>query len=518
MVTKLRPYQQKAFDACIGYLKSDTGNGLVVCPTGSGKSVIIGHLCETLLRVPETRILLVSHVQEILTQNIAALERTGIAIRDIGIYSASLGIRRHRRVTVAAIQSIFRKPEIFRPTYILIDEAHMIPNKKKSMYRRLLLQYPNARILGFTATPFRTKTGLLFGTAQSIFNKVIYSIDVVQLIQERYLSPLLTRAAHTIMDTAKITKVAGDYSQKELSESFDKEQITTKIVNELKQYQELYKHWLIFAIDIKHCEHITTLLNEIGIKAVFIHSRMTDDRQQIIREYKDGVHQALVSVATMTTGFDFPKIDLIILLRPTMSPILHVQQIGRGLRIAPGKKHCCILDFAGNLERLGPINEACVTEGKESNKKGVAPIKMCSKCRTYVPLSAAVCYICGFEFPPPPPKLETKASKADVISMQLWVDVQRVSYQAYKIKRITYLQVVYSCPLLTVKYLINPYSGTQARRKSSREWWRKHTHNRPLPKSIDDIIDAARAGDILESTKIRVNTQNWSNPKIIEFG
>jgi len=155
---------------------------------------------------------------------------------------------------------------------------------------------------------------------------------------------------------------------------------------------------LIFAIDIAHAEHITKALCKKGINAAVVHSKMDADRTAVVNGFKRGDYRAVVNVDILTMGLDVPNIDLIIMLRPTHSPVLHVQTIGRGLRPHPDKTHCLVLDFAGNTMRLGPINDVRIKQKDKSDGTGEPIVKECPDCQALVHISVKNCNVCGYEF------------------------------------------------------------------------------------------------------------------------
>ena len=210
-----------------------------------------------------------------------------------------------------------------------------------------------------------------------------------------------------------------------------------------------YKKWLIFAIDIDHAEHIAEALIRSGIPTGIVHSRMDFDRDKMIRDFKDGVYKAIVNVNVLTTGFNDPEIDLIAMLRPTKSPIIHVQTIGRGLRIADGKDHCLILDFSGNTERLGPINDVHVYKKRKSTGEGEAITKRCPACDCIHHPSVKICDNCGhkFEFKS---GLNINSTAAEIIASTRinWFDVSGINYVVHsKPNSPPSMKVQYNCGL-----------------------------------------------------------------------
>lgn len=496
---KLRTYQQESINVIFNYFYSKKkGNPLVVAPTGSGKTVIIAGLCEEVIRRwPEQKILIISHVKEILYQNIAALKYH--LDKTIGIYSAGLNSKTLKDITIAGIQSIYNKPELFDQfDIIIVDEAHTIPHTRNGRYHKFFSQVEKP-VIGFTATPFRLGTGYLHMGAGAFFDDIVYTISIKKLQDDGHLCKLTSKGTKKRLDATKIRKQAGDYVLSELSLAFDRDRITKNIISELILQKELRKKWLVFAIDIAHAENITAELYNAGINAACVHSRMTGSRDQIINDFKKGKYQALVSVAVLTVGFDAPDVDLIVLLRPTASPVLHVQIIGRGLRPYPGKEDCLILDFAGNLMRNGPIDAPVIKlRGKGS---GEAIMKECDHCYEIVHAAVRICPCCGkpFKFRH---KLSTHSTDRAVLSTEEWHPVTEVKYFNYTGSRnIPMLKVSYFCGLRRFnEYVCLEHSG-YARHKAQ-HWWRRRSPEQPP----DTAQQALELSDSLNTPiKILVN-------------
>lgn len=506
-----RWYQTEAQDKTLVYIdKFPTKHPLIVCPTGAGKSRILSNLAAALANTG-ARVLIVSHVEDILTQDEAALLYT-LPREIVGVYASSLNRRERKIVTVASIQSIYKKYNLFSGyKYIIVDEAHTIPLSGNGMYRQLISGIENCVVIGLTATPFRLGSGYLVEGDDALFNDIVFDVPVERLIKEGYLSPLLSKSPTAQLDTDSLKTVAGDFSKKDMSDQLDQFQISEKIISDLVAYRDKYKSWILFAIDIAHCEHITTLLQDNGIKASLVHSKQKKvERRANIADFKAGRIQALVSVATLTTGFDHPAIDLVGIIRPTQSPVLHIQMIGRGLRIAEGKSHCLILDFAGNIPRLGPINDVHIAMKRKGKSKKMSPsIRTCLKCRTHVPLSALSCYECGYVFPPPPSKLNEQSGLQPIVledktkeKLNGWHPVVYVSYSSFmsRNKNLS-MRVAYTLGNKMVVYeYINPFAKTKSGYNNV-NWWKFRT-DIPLPTSINGMVSKA---------------ENLSKPKVLKL-
>lgn len=428
-----RWYQFKAEEAVVKYfLKHPEMHPLVALPTGSGKSLVMAMLAKHFLKDEQNSILLISHDARILTQNFKTMK----TVCDPSLYSVGLKSWEVSRVTIAGIQSIYKHPELFPHfTHVFIDECHTIPMSETSMYRKFLNNIGKHTRIGFTATPFRLGQGYIIGE-DHLFDKIVidmtFGAKYTRLVDEGYLSRLVINNTTAKMDTKDIKLQGGDFNLKQMSDKFDRESITNAILDEMIIKGSDRKKWLIFAIDIEHCDHICEGLIGRGISSMSVHSKSEVDPSYTLNQHKNEKIRAVVSVGMLTTGYDDPSIDLIGLLRPTKSPNLHVQMPGRGQRIAKGKKDCLVLDYAGNTKRLGPINR--VNPRKKGKKKeGMDPItKTCPECDTILAPIVKICPTCGYEFKFKS-GLELESSDTDIIHIaNKWFNVSSVEYTLHK--------------------------------------------------------------------------------------
>ena len=485
-----RKYQIKASNALYKALKKDpTCHPIVVAPGGSGKTIILCKIIDLVLsNDPHENILVLSHDKRILTQNFDSLEEYFDGI-DIGLYSSGLKEKEIKKITVAGIQSVFRKPELFENFgLILIDECHLVTINQTGMYRKFIKALPLVQVGGLTATHFRTGHGYIHKGEGALFNVLAYDGSSTEnfnkLISDGYLSQLFSKPTSLKYKTDGVKTIAGDFSAKDMSKKFDRESLTEAAVIESTHYGKKYKHWLCFAIDIKHAENIKKRFEAHCIPACVLHSKMEEDEDKIIQDYKKGKYRVLINVNMAAVGFDFPEIDLILLMRPTKSQNFHVQMIARGSRviykkgfdlskakgrlkaIKKGKKpHCLVLDFAGNVSRLGPINHMDIEQKDKGKGKGQAITKECPDCTIINHGSAKFCCNCGYEFEFKE-KLQTTAGNEDIIEKRkllsipddkkIWVAVDKISYSRYKSEHGTPEQILvqYKCGLTTVKEFI----------------------------------------------------------------
>ena len=415
-----RWYQTEAVDALIKSV-NEGKHPVAALPTASGKSIVILKFCEEYMRTNDSDILILSHTKEILKQDHSALVDYGFG--DIGVYSAGLKSRTIGRITVAGIQSVYKQVKKFQKVgVVLIDEAHLVSPEEETMYRKFLGGL-KASFCGVTATPYRLGTGYIYTGENALFDTLCYDLTTFdnfnRLVAEGWLSKITTKGTITRLDVKGLKKQGGDFKINEMADEFDRDKINKSIIEEIIRVGKDYKKWLIFAIDIEHAENLTELLSQSGILSKVVHSRMDDDRDEVLQAFKDGIIKCIVNVNVLTTGFDVPDIDLLALVRPTDSLSLHVQMIGRGMRIHPDKTHCRVMDFAGNTARLGPINNIQICdEGKKKKEDGEAPTKECKNCHTIVKSGTKECPDCGYLFPiienDRVKKLKTKTYDEDV--------------------------------------------------------------------------------------------------------
>lgn len=239
---KLRPYQQSAIAAIYSYFEDKNGNPLVVIPTAGGKSLVMASFIDGVLKAwPDQRILVVTHVRELIAQNHA--EMLGLwPEAPAGIYSAGLGRRdADARILFAGIQSVHRRPaEIGHCDLVLIDEAHLIPGKQSTMYRRFLERMqrinPKLKVIGLTATPFRLDSGMLHEGDNALFSDIAYEVSVRDLIEDGYLSPLVSKQPGTKLDVSGVGTRGGEFIARDLEKAVDKDAITRAAVDEIIAY------------------------------------------------------------------------------------------------------------------------------------------------------------------------------------------------------------------------------------------------------------------------------------------
>ena len=495
----LRPYQQAAITSIYGYFQNNKGNPLVVIPTAGGKSLVMAAFIEGVLKAwPDQRILIVTHVRELIAQNHA--EMIGLwPEAPVGIYSAGLGKREAQaRILFAGIQSIHRRAhEVGHTDLVLIDEAHLIPGNSGTMYRRFLdglaQVNPALKVIGLTATPFRLDSGMLHEGKSALFTDIAYEAPVRELIDAGYLSPLVSKQPATRLDVSKVGTRAGDFIARDLAAAVDQDVITRAAVTEIIDHGRERKSWLAFCSGVEHARHVAEEFGRQGITCRTIFGDTPkEERDAIIAAFKRGEIRALASMGVLTTGFNAPGVDLIALLRPTKSAGLYVQMVGRGTRLAPGKEDCLVLDFAGNVRRHGPIDLVRPKRPGEAGG-GDAPTKVCPRCESIITLSAMECPDCGHIFPAREVKIAPTAATLPILSPKTpqWLPVHGVSYSRHdKLDGLPSLKATYSCGFKSYSEWVCFEHQGYARQKAA-EWWRTRAPGGPVPLSVDEAIAQA---------------------------
>jgi DNA repair protein RadD len=215
-----------------------------------------------------------------------------------------------------------------------------------------------------------------------------------------YLADLRSKSTKARFDLSGVHRRGGEYVEKELQEAVDQKLKNEQVVKEIIDRAGDRKAWLVFCTGVTHAGHICDLLKESGVKAELVTGATPkNEREEILDRFKAGVTRCVCNVSVLTTGFDYPDIDLVVFLRPTLSPGLYLQMAGRGLRVKSHTDHCMILDFAGLIETHGPITAVKPPNRKKDSGDGVPPCKTCPECLEIIPTQARECPACGYIFP-----------------------------------------------------------------------------------------------------------------------
>lgn len=553
-----RPYQTEAVGSIWNYFYQKQGNPLVAMPTGTGKSVVIARFLQSVYsQYPFQRIMLLTHVKELIGQNFEKLLQLW-PFAPAGIYSAGLNSRDNSKpITFAGIASVAKKAALFgKIDLILIDECHLMSPDDQTMYRQFIaalrLINPHLKVIGFTATPWRMGHGHLIDPyedkkgmlCEPLFTDVCFDITGLEafnrLIAEGYLCPLIPRRPKLQLDTEGLHLRGGEFIDKEMQERFGKQEITEAALREAMEVGFDRNHWLIFASGVDHANSIYDMLNMMGVPTGVVHSKV-EGRDKTIEAFKAGDLRALVNNNVLTTGFDYPQIDMIMVLRATLSAVLWVQMLGRGTRtfygldgkgllangsyadldtiggrlaaIQASEKHnCLVLDYARNTAELGAINDPKIPK-KKGEGGGTAPVKLCEVCETYNHISVRFCTNCNAEFDLAI-KFKETSSTDEVIKGEMPITevfkVDHISVDKHeKDGRPPMMKVTYYCGYKNYPEYVCVQHKDFAGKKAAR-WWKDRT-DVPMPETTDEAI--AMMDKLAKPTHIRV----WTNKKYPEL-
>ena len=531
----LRPYQRASIDAVWAYLSAREGNPAVVIPTGGGKSpTMAGLIREALERWPGTRIAVVAHVRELVAQNAQKMLSVWPEA-PIGIYSASLGRRdRLQPIVFASIQSVFKRAgELGRFDLVLVDEAHRIPVKGEGMYRQFLADCqrfnPDLRVIGFTATPFRLGVGPVC-SPENLLTEICYEVHLRDLIEQGFLSRLISKASvQTKLDTSAVHVRGGEFVAKELDAAVNREEIVAAACREMVELLADRRAWIVFCASVAHAESVNASLGRLGITSAVVEGSLsTFERDARIGAFQRGEIRALCNVNVLTEGFDATHVDAVVMLRPTKSPGLYVQMVGRGLRLHPGKDNCIILDFAGNILEHGPVDAIRVRRARkrgESDRLETQPMKACPSCSEAVPIQVAVCGNCGHRWPVNErAPHEDSASVAPILSDESTTQVVEHTvdgiYWDEHIKpgAAPSMRVTYRCGMRIFREWVCVEHGGYARQRAV-DWWRRRAllipHRGDLQAAPRTVADAIAVADQLP-TPVRIAVrESGKYPEIV---
>lgn len=438
---QLRDYQKP--DPVWDFFRQRKGDGrhhnpLIVMPTGAGKSIVVAAIVKDMLeRFGGRRVLVLAHQKELIAQN---YEKLCAIYPDCnpGIYSSSLGRRQtDNKVLFCGIQSVHNKAhQLGDFSLILIDECHTISKTGGGMYRRFIDDMNKicgkVPVVGLTATPYRLDSGYLHKGSGALFTDIAHEVSIGELLDNGYLCPLTTKKTGFVIDTSHVKKRGGEFITEDLEAAV--EPVTESALQDAIQRIDGRKSGIVFCVTVKHAQHVSDYLNANGVScAVVTGDTPRAERDNLLQQYKAGTIRCLANVNVLTTGFDAPATDFLIMLRPTQSPGLYVQMGGRGMRLSDGKYDCLVLDYAGNIQRHGPIDAIQIREKRRKQETSEAPIKECPQCESIVHAALRVCP-CGYVFPPPALMVEKHASEAAILSKDYepeWRKVSRVSYSRH---------------------------------------------------------------------------------------
>jgi DNA repair protein RadD len=512
MTLKLRPYQETALYHTFEYFKEKSGDPVIVLPTGSGKSLVIAEWVRFVFDMdPNARILIITHVRELVSQNYAEL----MALwpdAPAGIYSAGLNRRElGARILFASIQSIHKRAlQIQQCDMVLIDEAHLIPRKSNTMYRRFLAELrrinPHLKIIGLTATPFRLDSGMLHEGDDALFTDIAHETPVRELIDDEYLSPPVSHRQKAEIDVTGVGTRGGEFIAAQLEVAALDPPVINAIADRIVEVGADRHGWLVFGCTVAHCEALNEALRARGVSSAAVFGE-TDkrERDRLISDFKARKIRALCSMGVLTTGFNARHVDLVALARPTKSTGLYIQMVGRGTRLSPetGKTNCLVLDFGGNIARHGPFDDPYIPKKKKGT--GPAPFKECPECGCACGTMTRLCPECGFEFPPPERLIhQTPDNKPILAEPPPWLEVSSVACELHeKPDKPPSMKVTYRVGLGVMHREWVCFSHTGYARSKAEVWWQRRG-NSPVPRNTHEALARAAAGELQHSSAIQV--------------
>lgn len=384
-------------------------NILCVKATGSGKTECFIELTR-MAREKGVRVAVLVGRDKLVSQT---ARRMRAVIDDVAVWSAGQDEKRISGVTVISIHSADNLT-IPGLRLVICDEAH---NLNDGRYAAFLGRHPGVKLVGFTATPWRNGVEI-YGEGRR-FSRIHYRRGLLKLIEEKFLVPPISKCAPHAFDTKGLEVRGDDFTAKALSNLVDD---TGKIRAQLEDAMPRLvdrKKIVWICTDIKHAERVAKAIPE---NAALIHSQK-ENNDYAMECFEKGDVRHMVSVMMLSEGYDYPPIDAIVLMRPTRSPTLYVQVVGRGLRPAEGKKDCLVLDYGEVIKNCGPLHEPFTKEFREKSKKEKIEIttKVCPKCLSYV-FQEWPCEDCGYK-PEPQARdltqsLKREASSVDILAAQ----------------------------------------------------------------------------------------------------
>lgn len=402
MTFHLRPYQSDLIEQARAEIRTGDHSVLMVAPTGAGKTALAAFMLGN-ASARGKRCWFMVHRRELVTQSSRTFDKVGI---EHGIVAAGFRQDRRSQVQIASVQTLARRlDDVLPPDMIVWDECHHIASES---WASIFSKFPDAIHIGLTATPCRLD-GRGLG---DWFNTLVEGPTTRWLIDNGFLSKYRLFAPST-PDVASIKTRAGDFVASELADHMDKPSITGDAITHYKKLAD-GKRAIVFAANIAHSQHVVAQFQAAGYPAAHIDGK-TDRavRDKLLRDFEDGRIRVVSNVDLFGEGFDLPAIEAVILLRPTQSTGLYLQQVGRSLRTSEGKTEAIILDHAGNALRHGlpdqirEWNLDAKPKTKRQRDTDIPAIKQCPKCYS-VHDPMPVCPNCGHQYTPTAREIEQR--------------------------------------------------------------------------------------------------------------
>lgn len=367
----LRPYQKEASQAALrAFTGKTTVNGLLILPTGAGKSLIIAEIAYRL----DAPLLVFQPSKEILVQNYKKLQSYGYY--ECSVFSASVRQKNISKVTFATIGSAFNKMEMFRHfKYILIDECHEGVNPKGGQMEEFLHDVPGRQVIGLTATPYRlarsydggSELKFLTRTRPRVFSYVLYYCQIGDLLAKGYLANMeyfdVSNRIAFDLRRVRLNSTGADFDDRSLQLEYERCDFATDLLNWTLRVMRpkdgtKRKGVLVFTKFVKEATKLVSSLTAKGISAAMVSGDTPKkERDSILEAFKKGIIQVVANAEVLTTGFDYPELDTIVLARPTRSLAKYYQMVGRAIRPHPSKKSAWVVDLCSNYKMFGAVSD-----------------------------------------------------------------------------------------------------------------------------------------------------------------
>ncbi|HEY9866090.1 MAG TPA: DEAD/DEAH box helicase family protein, partial [Candidatus Obscuribacterales bacterium] len=396
---ELRDYQKELKSHIYQLIWDGYKRILVYSPTGSGKTAILSAIIwDAVSR--NKRCMLIVHRDFLVEQSKTAMVKSGINPDDIGVLKAGYREDRDRPIQIAGLQSLQNRPTPDGLDLIILDECHSTAFFKH--YQTIKQETLNAVHLGFSASPWRLKsTEEYFGLH---FEAIAQGPGIGELIERGYLARPRYYGYGGLVDITKLdTTKSGEFKESQMESEFIKSEIPQAVTEKILELGE-GRTGIIFNAGVEQSQIQTQLLNAAGVPTVHLDaSTPFKDRQHYFNKLSSGEIRCISSIGCLTEGFDVPSISFVVLSRATKSRALYVQMSGRGLRTYQNKSDCLILDFGGNVKRLGMLNKKVVITLEPTPKPDDdSMLKECPNCNSMISIFARICPDCGYVFPSNP--------------------------------------------------------------------------------------------------------------------
>jgi superfamily II DNA or RNA helicase len=398
MIT-LREYQSIAINGVRQAFAQGIKKLILCAPTGAGKTIMFSYIAANAIKRGNT-VMIVCDRKELITQSKEKLNTLGL--------HPTIIAPGHKQIInncyLASVDTLIRR-QLPKIDILIIDEAH------KQTFDKICHEYPDIFVIGATATPIRTGQQKALS---HIYQQIIEPVKISWLIKNNWLCEPVYYAAK--IDLSDVKTLGGDYETSQLFKKFDRPKLYAGVLEKYQSFANGQKA-IVFNINKEHTEKMCQEFNQAGISAKYIISGISDqERKEILRQFAAGEFQVLCNCGVLTTGFDDPSIQCVIVNRATLSLALWLQMLGRGGRPSAGKSNFTIIDMGGNVYKHGFWEEEreWTLEKPVRNKKiGVAPVKDCPSCQAIVPAHVPECKYCGHVFA----KKEKKLIEAEFVKI-----------------------------------------------------------------------------------------------------